>query len=165
MLLRHIHADLPGARHDVRLDSPADVPTRGAHAADRAPARARAQRLSDTPGLRASAAGRKGVDSWARIGRSLARNCSSSAVPPTDASRRDRNCGMVPEPLLFQFGKYGVSLILSRLSLAECSISSSQFFAGALTAACGVVGAWAIRAETTVSGRRSARLDSGRLRA
>jgi hypothetical protein len=46
MLLRHIHADLPGARHDVRLDSPADVPTRGAHAADRARGRSRAQPLT-----------------------------------------------------------------------------------------------------------------------
>src|SRR5882672_11739926 len=55
MLLRHIHADLPGARHDVRLDSPADVPTRGAHAADRARGRSHCQRTSCAAARRGAA--------------------------------------------------------------------------------------------------------------
>jgi len=55
MLLRHTHADLPGARHDVRLDSPADVPTRGAHAADRARGRSHCQRTSCAAARRGAA--------------------------------------------------------------------------------------------------------------
>ena len=46
------------------------------------------------------------------------------------------NWGIVPDGLLFQFGRYGVSLTLSRLSFMEWSISSSQVFAGALMPAC-----------------------------
>ena len=41
------------------------------------------------------------------------------------------NCGMVPDGLLFQFGRNGVSLTLSFLSFMQCSTSSSQLFAGA----------------------------------
>jgi hypothetical protein len=50
------------------------------------------------------------------------------------------NWGMVPDGLLFQLGRNGVSLILSRLSLVQCSTSSSQLFAGALMPACCSIG-------------------------
>ena len=50
------------------------------------------------------------------------------------------NCGIVPDGLLFQFGKKGVSLTLSRLSFTQCSTSSSQLRAGALMPACWSIG-------------------------
>jgi hypothetical protein len=46
------------------------------------------------------------------------------------------NWGIVPDGLLVQFGRYGVSLALSRLSFMQWSMSSSQVFAGALMPAC-----------------------------
>ena len=55
------------------------------------------------------------------------------------------NCGMVPDGLLFQFGRYGVSLTLSRFSLVQCSTSSSQLLAGALMPACWSIGSLYIR--------------------
>src|SRR5438309_11308170 len=75
-----------------------------------------------------------------------------------------RNCGMVPEPLLFQFGRYGVSLILSRLSFAECSISSSQVLAGALLPACWSIGSLHMRMKLLVQYGRPTTFEASRLR-
>ena len=50
------------------------------------------------------------------------------------------NWGIVPDGLLFQLGRNGVSLILSRLSFVQCSTSSSQLLAGALMPACCSIG-------------------------
>ena len=55
---------------------------------------------------------------------------------------------MVPEALLFQLGRYGVSLTLSRLSFALCSISSSHVLAGALMPACCSIGSLYMRMNT-----------------
>ena len=74
----------------------------------------------------------------------------ASKTPAPSEWQSLRNCGMVPDPLLFQFGRYGVSLILSRLSLAACSISSSQLFAGPLMPACWSIGSLYMRMKMLV---------------
>ena len=70
---------------------------------------------------------------------------------------------MVPEPLLFQFGRYGVSLILSRLSFAECSTSSSHVLAGALMPACWSIGSLYMRMKMLVKYGRATTLEPSRL--
>jgi hypothetical protein len=74
---------------------------------------------------------------------------ASNTVAPSEKQSL-RNCGMVPEPLLFQLGRYGVSLILSRLSLALCSMSSPQLFAGAVMPACCSIGSLYMRMKMLV---------------
>src|SRR5512144_1665317 len=73
--------------------------------------------------------------SWSTMTRFLA----SKPLAPSEKQSL-RNWGMVPEALLFQLGRYGVSLTLSRLSLVLCSTSSSHVLAGALMAACCSIG-------------------------
>src|SRR4030095_6951264 len=46
------------------------------------------------------------------------------------------NCGMVPDCVGFQFGRYGVSLSLSFLILRQWSTSSSQLLGGSFEPAC-----------------------------
>src|SRR5437667_4197 len=83
--------------------------------------------------------------SWSTMTRFFA---SKTFAPSEKESLR--NCGMVPEPLLFQFGRYGVSLTLSRLSLVQCSTSSSHVLAGTLMPACCSIGSLYMRIKRLV---------------
>src|SRR5215470_5991824 len=60
------------------------------------------------------------------------------------------NWGMVPDWVGFQFGRYGVSLSLSFLSLRHWSTSSSQLFAGSLKPACFSMGSLYMRMNVLV---------------
>src|SRR2546422_7886752 len=65
------------------------------------------------------------------------------------------SCGMVPDGLAFQFGRNGVSLTLSFLSLRHWSISSSQLLAGALIPAWASIGSLYMRTNRLVKYGRS----------
>ena len=69
----------------------------------------------------------------------MTRFLASKTLAPSE-KQSVMNCGITPDGLLFQFGRNGVSLTLSRLSLVQCSTSSSQLLAGALMPACCSIG-------------------------
>src|SRR5713226_343282 len=74
----------------------------------------------------------------------MTRFLASKTLAPSE-KQSVMNCGIVPDGLLFQFGRNGVSLTLSRFSFVQCSTSSSQLFAGALIPADSSIGSLAIR--------------------